>query len=371
MIHVHHLGDLRAQGQAWRSTYEFLQPGVLCVLGFTATGLIPGISAAGATPSDRQFTALADGEFLCHGPRACPLYPLPPLTVGASPALISRAVIAGLGLPLYVFDAGLPRHSLQGLIDLGGQPAQCLTSGQALPLDGVWHLWQQGLKWGEALSQQHPWLVVGECVVGGTTTAFALCEALGISGRDRMGSSHRHCNHQQKWPIVQQGLEQVRARNPGLLHPLEWVAAIGDPMQVVVAGILLAASARSGVLLAGGSQLVVVYQLAKAIAQMESLDWNPDAVVLGTTRWLVADSTAGILSLAEEIHLPLITTQLNLSSSKFAALRAYEQGYVKEGVAAGGCAIAASVYGQWTNPTLVDHIDQIASQQWATTKAKG
>ncbi|MDG2990403.1 TIGR00303 family protein [Candidatus Synechococcus calcipolaris G9] len=368
MIHGHHL---RAQGEAWCSTHQFLQPGILCVLGFTATGLIPGISAAGATPSDRQFTALADGEFLCHGPRAHPLYPLPPLTVGASPALISRAVIAGLELPLYVFDAGLPRHSLQGLIDLGGQPAQCLTSGQALPLDGVWHLWQQGLKWGETLSDQHPWLVIGECVVGGTTTALALCEGLGISGRDRIGSSHRQCNHQQKWHIVQKGLEQVRAKNPGYLHPLECVAAIGDPMQVVIAGMVVAASQRSGVLLAGGSQLLVVYQLAKAIAQVETIPWQSDAVVLGTTRWLVADTTAAILSLAQEIDLPLITTQLNLSSSKFAALRAYEKGYVKEGVGAGGCAIAASLYGQWTNPTLVDHIDQIASQQRAQTKVNG
>ncbi|MCS6815600.1 MAG: TIGR00303 family protein, partial [Cyanobacteria bacterium] len=66
-------------GDRWLRRYQHICPTIACVLGFTATGLIPGISAAGATPRDRQFTALADAEFLWHGIQPSPIYPLPPL----------------------------------------------------------------------------------------------------------------------------------------------------------------------------------------------------------------------------------------------------------------------------------------------------
>ena len=55
------------QGQKWLQRYRGCSPVFACVLGFTATGLIPGISAAGRTPEDRQYTAIADAEFLYNG----------------------------------------------------------------------------------------------------------------------------------------------------------------------------------------------------------------------------------------------------------------------------------------------------------------
>ena len=47
-------------GQKWLELYRDRSPIFTCILGFTNTGLIPGISAAGATPKDRQYTCLAD-----------------------------------------------------------------------------------------------------------------------------------------------------------------------------------------------------------------------------------------------------------------------------------------------------------------------
>ncbi|NET54257.1 MAG: TIGR00303 family protein, partial [Merismopedia sp. SIO2A8] len=57
----------RRQGHQWLQQYQKCPPVIACILGFTATGLIPGISAAGATPSARQYTAIADAEFLVKG----------------------------------------------------------------------------------------------------------------------------------------------------------------------------------------------------------------------------------------------------------------------------------------------------------------
>ena len=96
----------RNQAQAWLATYRHQAPVFACILGFTETGLIPHISAAGATPEDRKFTAIADAEYLATGKNIN--FPLPPLMAGASPVLISRAVVAAPKLPLFIFNAGLP-----------------------------------------------------------------------------------------------------------------------------------------------------------------------------------------------------------------------------------------------------------------------
>ncbi|WNC29205.1 nicotinate mononucleotide-dependent phosphoribosyltransferase CobT [Thermosynechococcus sp. PKX82] len=333
-------------------------PALVCVLGFTETALIPGISAAGQTPSDRRITALADGEFLLRGIQPRYHYPLPPLTAGASPALISRALLEALALPLYVFNAGLPLPRLPEMIDLGGAPARCLTTGEAMTAQTVAQLWEQGWSWGAKLSSQYPWLIIAECVVGGTTTALALCESLGIPARDCVGSSHRQSNHAQKWSLVQQGLAHL----PANADPFTCVAAIGDPMQVVVAAMALRASQTCGVLLAGGSQMMAVYAFARAIAQWRQLPWCPAQIVVGTTRWLIEDQTAQIHRLAERVQCPLIYTQLDFSASRHPALRAYEQGFVKEGVGAGGCAIAAHLLAGWSNSDMVHIIDRLGDR---------
>jgi len=207
---------------------------------------------------------------------------------------------------------------------------------------------------------------LSECVVGGTTTALAVLIALGIAAKDRVNSSHPICNHEQKWETVQSGLQYLPMNlqptanslvNP-LVDPLVIIAAIGDPMQIVVAGMAIAASRQGGVLLAGGTQMLAVYALARAIAKYQNLDWNPDSVAIGTTKWVVEDPTGGTVDLALEIgDVPLLATQLSFSNSRYAQLRSYEDGFVKEGVGAGGAAIAAHLYQDWTQEQLLDAIE--------------
>ena len=171
-----------AQGQGWLRRYVGHRPRLACVLGFTETGLIPGISAAGSTPQQRQTTAIADAEFLFPGPTPAPQHPLPPLVEGVSPALISRAVIATQLMPLLIFDAGLPIAPTVPHIDLRGATAACVSSGQALPRSLVESLFRFGIMWGHRLGSQagSDYVILGECVVGGTTTALALLLGLGL-----------------------------------------------------------------------------------------------------------------------------------------------------------------------------------------------
>jgi NaMN:DMB phosphoribosyltransferase len=392
MIQIH---TAPLQAQQWLDLYRGKLPVFACVLGFTATCLIPGISAAGKTPEDRQYTAIADAEFLARGVQTHPDYPLPPLIAGASPVYISRAIVAALDLPSYIFNAGLPIAPTVPHIDLEGSPAACLSTGSALPLEIVEHLYQQGLNWGEKLATLHPdsYLVIGECVVGGTTTALSLLTGLGIDALGKVNSSHPVCNHHQKAEIVAQGLSRLnsplspqvieRLKPPlvmqspptrtkeredtctesNCLSPFELVAAIGDPMQIVVAGMAIAASRTTGVLLAGGTQMLAVAALINAIGLHQDLEINTAQIVVGTTAWVAGDRSGDTIALAQLIpHIPLLSTNLSFAESQYPQLQVYEQGFVKEGVGAGGLAIAASLYQDWGQVEMLDSIEQLLTE---------
>ncbi len=361
------------QGQQWLDRYRAQQPHFACILGFTDTGLIPGISAAGATPRDRQYTAIADAEFLYSGPRPHPQYPLPPLQAGASPVLISRAVLEAQGIPLSVFNAGLPYPPAVPAVDLGGTPARCLSTGKALELSTVQRLFEAGLHWGQKLAEAHPegYLIVAECVVGGTTTALSVLMDLGIDANGKVNSSHPLCNHQQKLALVQAGLAAAhRNRTPltpvgrgitGLdLDPLMTIAAVGDPDA--------SRSSRHGdrrqsslwCPVGRGTQMLAVYALIRAVASYHALPWNGDRIVVGTTRWVAEDPTGDTVGLAQAVGpVPLLATQLSFADSRYPQLSAYERGFVKEGVGAGGCAIAAHLYQNWNQSQLLQAIEAL------------
>lgn len=391
-------------GHQWlKQRYQVSPIALACIFGFTETCLIPGISAAGATPNARRHTALADAEFLYNGCSGSCHYALPPLEAGLSPTLITRAVWEKLHWPLYLFNAGLPEPPTVPTIDLQSKPAQCLSSGQAMESTLALDLFEQGLSWGLKFvelarlyphtncpkerrvwntvvpwhhpaieAQNHPleqnYLILGECVVGGTTSALAVLLGLGIDAIGKVNSSHANCNHAQKTKIVQQGLANA-ALSPQA-DPLNVVAALGDPMQIVAAGMALTASQYIGVLLAGGTQMLAVYALAAALAAYHGISWDAQKVVVGTTRWVMEDPTSNPAGLIAAIgqhfgpdHLPCtLTTQLNFAHSHHAQLRAYEQGYVKEGVAAGGSAIAASLSAGCQKPDLLLTIDELTDR---------
>ncbi len=344
----------------WCQGVERLQPTFIGCFGFTTTGLIPGISAAGATPEARKVTALADAEILLSGssrylPTSPDGYP--------SPVVISRAVLQGLAIPQRLFDCGLPQ-TLPGLVPVGGsppRPAACLSTGQALPKAVVQHLFEEGYEQGEQMAIETAYFVLGECVVGGTTTALAVLMGLGWDVAGMINSSHPTCNHEQKLALAQAGLGYL----PSQATVFDVLAAVGDPMQPFAAGLALAASRESRVLLAGGTQMLAVYALMDTLAQEQTLTWDPHHVVVGTTRWVAEDPTGNTVGLAERLgQIPLLASQLSFASSHYAQLQAYEQGYVKEGVGAGGLAITAGLYGGWGQPALLQAIESTYADLW-------
>jgi NaMN:DMB phosphoribosyltransferase len=108
--------------------------------------------------------------------------------------------------------------------------------------------------------------------------------------------------------------------------------------------------------MAGGTQMTAVLAIINAL--------KPDVlcnVAIGTTRWVVKDSSSDISGIVREIaDAPVLAADLDFGSSRLAGLKAYEKGIVKEGVGAGGAAIAAmaATEGAVTKELLLAEIER-------------
>ena len=345
---------------------------LLLLLAATRTAEHPGISAAGATPDSRRFTALADAELLLEGPDGQRRWPLPPLPAGVSPALLSHAAIGGLSLMTHVAALGLEYPTPFPHLRLESQdwgPAACLSSGRAMPLERVERLWRQGMHLGARL--QRPVLLT-ECVPGGTTTAQAALTALGITAGSLISGSAQRPPQALKRSLVAQGLR--RANLPQRPSPLAVLAAVGDPFQVVAAGVLVAT--RQPVLLGGGSQMVAVLALALAALEPQDRRGLSERALLGTTAWL-ADEQLGserqpalgcLLDRVGQyfgVSLCGLASGVRFHHSRHQVLRDYERGYVKEGVGAGALLLLAQLQGQ-SSAALVEACDRAVDRLQAS-----
>ena len=339
-----HLRPWRRSDQRWD---------LLLLLAATRTAEHPGISAAGATPESRRFTALADAELLLEGPDGPRRWPLPPLPAGVSPALLSHVALDCLPLEPHLAVLGLEHPAPFPHLNLEPQawgPAACLSTGRAMPPERVAWLWRQGLDLGARF--QRPVLLT-ECVPGGTTTAQAVLTALGISVGNLISGSARQPPQELKRMLVEQGLR--RASMPPQPSPLAVLAAVGDPFQAVAAGFLVAS--RQPVLLGGGSQMAAVLALALAALKPRARQDLSRRALLGTTAWL-ADEQLGperqpalgclLDRVGQHFDVPLcgVASGVRFHDSSSQLLRDYERGYVKEGVGAGALLLLAQLQGQ-------------------------
>lgn len=346
----------------WR---EALQRGwsasrTLLLLAATDTAAVPGISAAGASPTARLGTAAADAELLLQGPGGSRCHALPPLPAGVSPALISHVVLRELGLldRTRVVDLGcsiaasVPHLRLPGLESAG--PARCLSTGRALDPARVLALLQRGTQWGQRWDPTEP-LVVAECVPGGTSTALAVLQGLGVAAGGLVSGSLRQPAHALKAALVRQGLAAAGwvDGESGWADPLAVLAAVGDPMQALATGLVGAAAARgTPVLLAGGSQMAAVLALVLALAPVAARQALAEQLVVATTAWVAEEPDSDLSLLLERIGACWqVQPRLEVAGLRFhgcvsGALRDYERGYVKEGVGAGGLALLWQLAGR-------------------------
>ncbi|OGI08884.1 MAG: TIGR00303 family protein [Candidatus Melainabacteria bacterium RIFCSPLOWO2_02_FULL_35_15] len=334
------------------------KPLFILVIGSTETALIPGISAAGQNIEQLKHTPALDADFLVS--RLSEFNKNLPISPSGipSPAILSKAMIELLDLDINIIDVGAFIKPEKVHIDLNMGPGKCLTTGLALGPVKTSFLFQKGEKLGLNLSN-YPYVVIGECVPGGTATALSVLCSLEINAFDLVSSSFPEGNHLWKNQTVRDALLNNADKFSGIKkNPLKAIEHFGDPMQVFLCGFIKGAQkANLPVMLAGGSQMLAVYYVSKLLT-----GFNPYDTVVATTSWITNDKNAKTKRLAELVSAPLISSNINFKESKYKELYAYEEGHIKEGVGAGGLMVAADLYKEITQEEIVLEIEKLYAQ---------
>ena len=334
------------------------KPLFILVIGSTETALIPGISAAGQNIEQLKLTPALDADFLLlEKENFNKKIPVSPNGI-PSPAIISKAIIKLLELDICIIDTGAFVKPECNHISLTMGSAKCLTTGKALDQIKTDFLFQKGVKLATNLSQ-HPYIVIGECVPGGTTTALSVLCSLGINAFDLVSSSFPEGNSMWKNQTVKEALlTHSKAFTSIKKNPLKATEYFGDPMQPFICGLIQGAQkSHLPIMLAGGSQMLAVYYLAKRI-----LEYDPHDTIVATTSWITNDKNARTKKLAELCGVPLVSSNVSFKDSKHAGLKAYEEGHIKEGVGAGGLMVTADLYKNISQEDIVSEIENLYSE---------
>ncbi|PVU78386.1 TIGR00303 family protein [Sulfolobus islandicus] len=316
----------------------------ILVIGTTDVSLIPGLTIAGATPELTHFTPAADAEYVLLGKcKSINTIPVSPTGI-PTPALLTRASLSFINPLKIVVNAGSRILPKIPYIDLQGEPGKDIRK-QALSMEKVNNIMENSIKLGEELSNEYELIMIGESIPAGTTTAMATLLALGYDAMDKVSSASPDNPKELKRKVVEEALRNLPTDS------LQRLAKVSDPVLLGVAGTSLGFKGK--ILLAGGTQMTA------AAAIINEFDKNKlKDITIGTTKWIVEDKFADMLSLAKQVGVKVLASMLDLSISAYEGIRAYEKGYVKEGVGAGGSAIMALVRGV-SNNTLVRKIDEL------------
>jgi uncharacterized protein (TIGR00303 family) len=330
-------------------------PLFVCTLGTTETGKISGISAAGANPEITDYTPPADIELLLLGKCKC-INGVPVTPDGIpTPALITMSALKLANISTLPVNAGLRILPNVPFLELGAKPGKDIRTGKAV--ENAEEVLQRAKLAGDILSSTAEYIVIGESIPGGTTTALGVLLAMGIDARGKVSSSMPGNPHDLKIRTVEEGLKAMKLEFGALADdPLKAISCVGDPMMPAFAGLVLGAAQKVPVLMAGGTQMTAILAIINAL--------NPlvlGNVAIGTTRWIVEDKTSDLKGIVSQIaDVPILAANLNFSRSKFSGLKAYEAGVVKEGVGIGGTTIAAMAKseGKITKETMLAEIEK-------------
>lgn len=301
------------------------------VISYTETCEIPGITFAGADMDSIKFTPPADAEYLHYG--YCKTINKIPMTPDGkpTPGLLTKTALESASIPHLTINAGSKVSPQLPFFDTGMAFGKNISTQDAMTDSQVSHAVDYGRIIGRSMASLTDCLVIGESIPGGTTTALAVLKALGYDAR--VSSSIPNNPVELKNQIVTSALERIDSD-----HPYSVVAKVGDPMIPFVAGMLSSASNVSNVMLAGGTQMAAVLAFASKIG------FNEENTAIGTTSYITDDDSANFTSLVKEIaDIPAISVNPGLENSQYSGLKAFSEGFAKEGVGAGGSIISSMI----------------------------
>lgn len=310
-------------------------PIFVCVISYTETSQIPGITFAGANPDLIKYTPAADSEFLYYG-KCFSISGVPATPDGIpTPALLTRTALLLGKIPCLVVNSGSKIDPKIPFISFGIKHGKNIQYGSALELFETHQAFEYGKILGKQLSKSNDLVVLGESIPGGTTTALGVLTGFGIDANYKISSSMPNNPHDLKIRVVQEAIKNQKISD--FIDPFKIISFLGDPMIPAVAGIATGIiQSESRVMLAGGTQMAAV------LAFMSSLNVSFDRICIGTTSYVTKDENSDLEFLVRTISpdIPILSVNPGLGESTKNGLIMYDKGVVKEGVGSGGALIA-------------------------------
>jgi len=349
------IANSETKAKTFLKKIEAKKPLFVLTIATTETGKIPGLSAAGANPDFTDFTPPADAELLLLG--KCKSIQGVPITPDGipTPGLITTSALHLADIPVIVVNGGVKVKPQIPYVELGGNSGRDIRTGDSV--DNVEEVIERAKVLGEQLAKTSDYLVIGESIPGGTTTALGVLTALGVNAEGKVSSTLPQNPHSLKSEVVKSGLKAAGEKFGSLANnPIKAVSCVGDPMMPALAGLVIGAARKNPVLMAGGTQMTAVLAVINAL-ESKTLG----NVAIGTTRWVAKDKSSDICGITKQFcDVPVLAADLDFGPSKYPGLQIYETGLVKEGVGAGGASIAAMAKscGSVTKDLLLKEIER-------------
>ncbi|MGA1933610.1 nicotinate-nucleotide--dimethylbenzimidazole phosphoribosyltransferase [Arcobacter sp. YIC-464] len=311
----------------------------------TKTCEIPNISQAGI-PGKLYLTPTLDSEFLCvkqvrslediaQTPKGVP-----------TPALITRAVhelkpyrnveIVNLGLQT------LPKIDYFKVHNFDLNPSEAINKDANI---NAMDVFQKGVEFAQNLELQSDYVILGESVPSGTTTAYATAKALGYKADELFSSSFKNSPDDIRTKTINEAMAFINEEDDVFAR----LSKVSDNMLIFTAGFILGSTGRDDlkVVLAGGTQMASALLIANSIVEVMGGVVDAKNIALCTTKWIYEDENSDIKALLEQLNFSInaYASDFDFSLSSHPALKLYDEGEAKEGVGCGGALCYASING--------------------------
>ena len=306
----------------------------MLALSNTKTANIEGITQAGIEGMI-HLTPTLDSEFVCSG-EVRSLENIAQTQKGVpTPALITRGVhlLAPYGR-IELLDLGLeikPKIDYFKLHSFDIQPSQNIARGANIDAEA---LFQKGIEFGKNYACQDEYIILGESVPSGTTTAMATAIGLKYKADNAFSSSFKNVPNEVREKTLKLALSGVGAKD----DIFAVLSKLSDNMLIFNAGFILGLNNRVPLVLAGGTQMACVLLIVNRMLQLMGGMMSTSNLALCTTKWVAKDEHSDIKALLGLLKFPINAyySDFDFALSSYPALKLYDQGEAKEGVGAGG-----------------------------------
>lgn len=315
----------------------------LLALSNTYTANIDGITQAGI-PGMIHLTPTLDSEFLCSGEvRSLDDVAKTPKGV-PTPALITRAVhllkpyknieLLNLGLEVR------PKLDYFKIHEFDIKTSNSIRTGAKIDAQNIF---QKGIEFGQNYTASSDYIILGESVPSGTTTAKATAMALGYDCEDYFSSSFKDVPNNIRNSTIEEALKNIN-QNDDIFSIL---GKVSDNMLIFNAGFILGLNNKTKIILAGGTQMACVLLVVNKILEVMQGKIETSNLSLWTTSWVANDQNSDIEKLLGMLNFKVnaFYSDFNFSLSDHPALKLYDEGEAKEGVGAGAALIYAMLNG--------------------------